>query len=102
MDSELQIGEVARRAGVSIDTLRYYERPKLLPRPRRSSGGFRLFAAEHIERVLAAARDAGAVVISPRPGQSVEPTAERPQEHWWPALPWRTEAQNPIVAHYGD
>jgi len=42
------------------------------------------------------------IVISPRPGQSVEPTAERPQEHWWPALPWRTAAQNPIVAHHGD
>ena len=51
---------------------------------------------------FAAARDAGAVVISPRPGQSVEPTAERPQEHWWPALPWRSGAQNPIVAHHGD
>ena len=57
---------------------------------------------EPIERVLAAARDTGAVVISPRPGQSVEPTAERPQEHWWPALPWRTGAENPIVAHHGD
>jgi len=51
MDTELQIGEIAKRAGVSIDTLRYYERLKLLPRPRRSSGGFRLFASEHIERV---------------------------------------------------
>jgi L-ascorbate metabolism protein UlaG (beta-lactamase superfamily) len=57
---------------------------------------------EPIERVLVAARDTGAVVISPRPGQSVEPTVERPQEHWWPALPWRTAAQNPIVAHHGD
>lgn len=51
MDGELQIGEVAKRAGVSIDTLRYYEKVRLLPRPRRSSGGFRLFAPEHIERV---------------------------------------------------
>jgi DNA-binding transcriptional MerR regulator len=51
MVSELQIGEVAKRAGVSIDTLRYYEKVKLLPRPARSSGGFRLFAPEHIERV---------------------------------------------------
>jgi L-ascorbate metabolism protein UlaG (beta-lactamase superfamily) len=57
---------------------------------------------EPIERALAAGRDAGEVVISPRPGQSVEPTAERPQEHWWPTLPWRTEAANPIVAHHGD
>ena len=51
MDGGLQIGEVAKRAGVSIDTLRYYEKVKLLPRPARTSGGFRLFAAEHIERV---------------------------------------------------
>src|SRR5216684_2782025 len=51
MDTELRIGEIATRAGVSIDTLRYYERLKLLPRPRRSSGGFRLFAPEHVERV---------------------------------------------------
>ncbi|GEM_PF-4057297 len=35
MDSGLQIGEVAKRAGVSIDTLRYYEKVKLLPRPAR-------------------------------------------------------------------
>jgi len=47
----LRIGEVAKRSGVSIDTLRYYERLKLLPRPERSSGGFRLFASEDIERV---------------------------------------------------
>ncbi len=51
MNSELRIGEVARRSGVSIDTLRYYERVRLLPRSRRSSGGFRLFTAEHIARV---------------------------------------------------
>jgi len=51
MDSELRIGEVARRSGVSIDTLRYYERLRLLPRTRRSSGGFRLFSPEHVLRV---------------------------------------------------
>src|SRR5438105_103101 len=51
MNGGLQIGEVAKRAGVSIDTLRYYEKVRLLPRPARTSGGFRLFAAEHIERV---------------------------------------------------
>src|SRR5882762_2558496 len=51
MNNDLQIGEVAKRAGVSIDTLRYYEKVKLLTQPARSSGGFRLFAPEHIERV---------------------------------------------------
>ena len=57
---------------------------------------------EPIERLIVAARTAGAVVITPRPGQSVEPTRERPQERWWPTLPWRTAAENPIVADHGD
>src|SRR5258708_2076804 len=35
---------------------------------------------EPIERTIAAGRKAGAVVITPRPGQSVEPTVEQPQE----------------------
>src|SRR6267142_4750879 len=51
MDTELRIGEVARRSGVRIDTLRYYERLRLLPRTRRSSGGFRIFTPEHVGRV---------------------------------------------------
>jgi DNA-binding transcriptional MerR regulator len=51
MNNGLQIGEMAKRAGVSIDTLRYYEKVKLLPRPARSSGGFRLFALDYIDRV---------------------------------------------------
>lgn len=49
---QLRIGEVAARTGVSIDTLRYYERLKLLPRASRSSGGFRLFDGQVIEHVL--------------------------------------------------
>ena len=49
--TELQIGELATRTGVSIDALRYYERLKLLPRARRSAGGFRLFTGDHVERV---------------------------------------------------
>jgi MerR family mercuric resistance operon transcriptional regulator len=47
----LRIGELAARAGVSIDTVRYYERRKLLPLAVRSAGGFRLFPGESVERV---------------------------------------------------
>jgi L-ascorbate metabolism protein UlaG (beta-lactamase superfamily) len=57
---------------------------------------------EPIERTIAAGHDASAVVITPRPGQSVEPTEERPQERWWPELPWRTGAEDPIVADHAD
>ncbi len=49
--TEFRIGEVAMRSGVSVDALRYYERVKLLPRAKRSSGGFRLFGLDAIERV---------------------------------------------------
>lgn len=47
----LRIGEVAERAGVSVDTIRYYERRSLLPRAPRSEGGFRLFELDAIERL---------------------------------------------------
>lgn len=49
--SELRIGELATRAGVSIDTVRYYERKGLLPRAARTEGGFRLFMPEAVERI---------------------------------------------------
>ena len=49
--SGLQIGEIAAASGVSVDTVRYYEKLKLLPRAARSGGGFRIFPAETIERI---------------------------------------------------
>ncbi|MBS1151356.1 MAG: hypothetical protein H6Q89_3054 [Myxococcaceae bacterium] len=53
---------------------------------------------EPIERVLAEGKRAGQTLIAPRPGQSVEPGAPAPLERWWPDLPWRTGAQDPIVS----
>jgi len=53
---------------------------------------------EPIERVLAAAGQAGQSVLVPRPGQSVEPEAPPAFERWWPELPWNTAAQDPIVS----
>ena len=47
----LRIGEVAARSGVSIDAVRFYERKKLLPPAPRTTGGFRLFPLETVERV---------------------------------------------------
>jgi L-ascorbate metabolism protein UlaG (beta-lactamase superfamily) len=53
---------------------------------------------EPIERVLVAAEQRGVPVLTPRPGGSVEPTQPGEQVRWWPELPWRTEAEYPIVA----
>lgn len=44
-------GELARLAGVSTDTLRYYERQGLLPRVPRSAAGYRLYSMEALTRV---------------------------------------------------
>lgn len=51
-DETLRAGELAQRAGVSKDTLRFYERKGLLPRPRRMVNNYRAYPAEAVERVL--------------------------------------------------
>jgi DNA-binding transcriptional MerR regulator len=45
----VQSSELARLAGISVDTLRYYERNRLLPAAQRSSAGYRLFQPEAFE-----------------------------------------------------
>lgn len=57
----LRAGDVARAAGVNQQTLRYYERRGLLPAPRRSNGGHRLYDAESVTvlRVIKAAQRLG-------------------------------------------
>lgn len=49
--SGIQIGDLAKRAGVSVDTVRFYERRRLLPPATRTGGGFRLFTSEAAERI---------------------------------------------------
>ena len=44
-------GEVAEKAGVNPETLRYYERKDLIPKPRRSDGGIRLYDEHYVERL---------------------------------------------------
>ena len=46
-----QIGELGARSGVTPDALRYYERLGLLPAPRRTGAGFRVYPAEALDRV---------------------------------------------------
>jgi len=53
---------------------------------------------EPIERAVAAAGRAGVALVAPRPGQGFEPAAPPPVEHWWPVLPVKTAAQDPIVS----
>ncbi|MGH7701058.1 MAG: heavy metal-responsive transcriptional regulator [Gemmatimonadales bacterium] len=47
----LRIGQLASLAGATPDTLRYYERLGLLPRPARTDGGYRLYEHTALERI---------------------------------------------------
>jgi DNA-binding transcriptional MerR regulator len=47
----LRIGQVAQRAGVSVDTIRYYERLGLLPKPQRSPAGYREYSDTIVNRI---------------------------------------------------
>jgi len=53
---------------------------------------------EPIERVLVAGTEAGATVLAPRPGESVEPELHPAPRRWWPSLPWHTAKERPIVS----
>jgi DNA-binding transcriptional MerR regulator len=49
MSSDLKIGELASAAGVSTDTVRYYERLKLIPRPGRTHAGYRVYSDQDVD-----------------------------------------------------
>jgi DNA-binding transcriptional MerR regulator len=44
----MQIGQVSKQVGVSIDAIRFYERNGLLARPSRCEGGFRLYSSDDL------------------------------------------------------
>jgi len=45
----MQIGIVAKKIGLSVDAIRFYERSALLLRPPRTQGGFRQYAESDVE-----------------------------------------------------
>lgn len=47
----MKIGELARAAGVPVETIRYYEREGLLPRAPRTEGNYRVYGPAHIARL---------------------------------------------------
>jgi len=47
----MKIGQLAVRAGVTIDTIRFYERRGLLPRASRTPAGYRSYTGAEVERL---------------------------------------------------
>ena len=47
----IQIGELSRRTGCNIETIRYYERIALLPAPARSAGRYRVYDTADVRRL---------------------------------------------------
>ena len=51
LSARLAIGTLSQRTGCNIETIRYYERVRLLPAPARSPGGYRLYGTAHLKRL---------------------------------------------------
>ena len=47
----LTIGQLAKRAGLNIQTIRYYERRGLMPAPQRRESGYRYYLDEDLSRL---------------------------------------------------
>ena len=47
----MRIGELAELTGVDVETVRYYEKLRLLPPPAREANGYRTYGKTHLERL---------------------------------------------------
>lgn len=60
----ITIGELSRRTGVNVETIRYYEKVKMLPTPQRTAGGRRIYGSVET-RILAFIRRARELGFTP-------------------------------------
>jgi MerR family mercuric resistance operon transcriptional regulator len=51
-DRQLTIGMLSKQTGHKIETIRYYEHMGLLPAPRRTAGGHRLYQQAYVKRLM--------------------------------------------------
>lgn len=95
----MRSGEVARRAGVNLQTLRYYERRGLLAPPLRTLGGHRTYPDDTVQLV-------GVIKAAQRLGFTLDEVAElidtRRRGHVTPDLRSRAESKIAEVQHRID
>lgn len=60
-DGMLTIGTLAKTAGTKVETIRYYERIGLMPKPARTAGNYRAYGGNHSRRLsfIRRSRDLG-------------------------------------------
>ncbi|QGY01562.1 helix-turn-helix domain-containing protein [Methylobacterium mesophilicum SR1.6/6] len=78
--AEISIGELARRSGVKVPTIRYYEGAGLLPAPTRTEGQQRRYTAAAVARLnfIRHARELGFEVAAVRQLLALSEQPERP------------------------
>ncbi|MDR2891556.1 MAG: Cd(II)/Pb(II)-responsive transcriptional regulator [Deltaproteobacteria bacterium] len=47
----MKIGELAKKTGCKVVTIRYYEKEGLIPKPERTEGNYRLYGKEDLKRL---------------------------------------------------
>lgn len=50
--SEIFVGQLAEEAGINVETIRYYEKLKLLPKPKRKESRYRIYDETDLKRLL--------------------------------------------------
>src|SRR5690554_7111654 len=48
----MKIGEISKHSSVAVETIRYYEKIGLLPKPHRDVSGYRAYRTAHLDRLL--------------------------------------------------
>ncbi len=81
-DTVLSIGDLARATGVGVETIRYYERTGLLPKPSRTSGNYRAYYAADLARLgfVRRARELGFPIEDVRALLGLSDRRDRPCE----------------------
>jgi MerR family mercuric resistance operon transcriptional regulator len=49
--ADLSIGSLSQQTGVKVETIRYYEKIKVMPKPGRNAAGYRVYGSAHVKRL---------------------------------------------------
>ncbi len=78
----LTIGQLGQATDTKVETIRYYEKIGLLPAPRRTTGNYRSYAVEHLQRLgfIRRARELGFAIEEVRELLKLAAHGDRPCE----------------------